>query len=148
MSAGVAFALAIVLFTAGILFLIAGLIDIEDGNKIKKLKKELKEQKELAVYFAEAARDLIDELEHTKSKSADYQLDLLIMTDKYENIYSEYERLVHKCNALIDKLNSGGSNLGLNGSDIDRLIRLCHPDKHGGSSAANEMTQKLLSMRK
>lgn len=32
-------------------------------------------------------------------------------------------------------------------SDIDSLIRLCHPDKHGNSSAANSMTVKLLTMR-
>lgn len=31
--------------------------------------------------------------------------------------------------------------------DIDSLIRLCHPDKHGNSSAANNMTVKLLTMR-
>lgn len=30
---------------------------------------------------------------------------------------------------------------------IKRLIRLCHPDKHGNSKLATEMTQWLLSMR-
>jgi hypothetical protein len=30
---------------------------------------------------------------------------------------------------------------------LERLIRLCHPDKHGGSKLANEVTQQLLSMR-
>lgn len=32
--------------------------------------------------------------------------------------------------------------------EIARLLRLCHPDKHGNSSAANEMTRKLLGLRK
>jgi len=31
---------------------------------------------------------------------------------------------------------------------IDRLIRLCHPDKHGNSEVSNQVTQKLLAMRK
>lgn len=31
--------------------------------------------------------------------------------------------------------------------EIERLIRLCHPDKHGGNKAATEMTQKLLRLR-
>jgi len=31
--------------------------------------------------------------------------------------------------------------------DIKRLLRLCHPDRHDNSDAANEMTKKLLSMR-
>jgi hypothetical protein len=29
-----------------------------------------------------------------------------------------------------------------------RLIRLCHPDRHGGSKAATEVTQWLLSKRR
>lgn len=31
--------------------------------------------------------------------------------------------------------------------EIKTLVRLCHPDKHNGSKAANEITQKLLAMR-
>lgn len=30
---------------------------------------------------------------------------------------------------------------------LGRLIRLCHPDKHGGSQAANDATQWLLAQR-
>jgi hypothetical protein len=33
-------------------------------------------------------------------------------------------------------------------SEIQTLIRLCHPDKHGNSDAANQMTAKLLSIRR
>jgi hypothetical protein len=33
-------------------------------------------------------------------------------------------------------------------SQILRLIQLCHPDKHSGSAAANEVTQWLLKLRK
>lgn len=31
---------------------------------------------------------------------------------------------------------------------LARLIRLCHPDKHGGSEAATKATQWLLEQRK
>ncbi len=31
---------------------------------------------------------------------------------------------------------------------LKALIQLCHPDKHGGSKAASDMTQWLLSLRK
>lgn len=30
---------------------------------------------------------------------------------------------------------------------LDRLIRLCHPDKHNGSKTANDVTQQLLELR-
>ena len=32
--------------------------------------------------------------------------------------------------------------------ELNTLITLCHPDKHAGSKRANEITSKLLSMRK
>lgn len=31
--------------------------------------------------------------------------------------------------------------------EITDLIKLCHPDKHGGSETANTLTRKLLQMR-
>lgn len=31
--------------------------------------------------------------------------------------------------------------------EIRTLIRLCHPDRHGGSASATDMTAKLLSLR-
>lgn len=31
--------------------------------------------------------------------------------------------------------------------DFKRLLMLCHPDKHGGKTMAQEMTSKLLSMK-
>ena len=36
----------------------------------------------------------------------------------------------------------------LDESLISKMIRLCHPDKHGNSKAANEVTQWLLGQRK
>ncbi len=35
----------------------------------------------------------------------------------------------------------------LSEEDVHRLLQLCHPDKHNGSSLAVEMTQKLLTIK-
>lgn len=31
--------------------------------------------------------------------------------------------------------------------ELKQLVALCHPDKHGGSKVAEEMTRKLLTLR-
>ena len=44
-----------------------------------------------------------------------------------------------------------GGGSGLPGDwqkQLPRLIQLCHPDKHGNSAAATELTQWLLKLRK
>ncbi len=69
---------------------------------------------------------------------------------------SQYGEIVDKWNSLVERVNKlGGEQFlqharvapQLDDADLDRLIRLCHPDKHGGSQAATEITQKLLAMR-
>jgi hypothetical protein len=45
-----------------------------------------------------------------------------------------------------DKLHAG-NGAGLDAGFLRSLIVLCHPDKHGNSRAANEVTQRLLKMR-
>lgn len=63
-----------------------------------------------------------------------------------------------KWNDLIDRINNLGGEAFLNQAkipavepftktEIDRLIMLCHPDKHDGKPMATEMTQKLLKMK-
>lgn len=70
-----------------------------------------------------------------------------------------YNELNQKWNQLVNAINNKGGqnfldNATLNGpsqftpAEIDTLIRLCHPDKHGNSAAANSITQRLLGMRK
>lgn len=34
-----------------------------------------------------------------------------------------------------------------NEKELKQLVALCHPDKHGGSKVAEEMTRKLLALR-
>jgi hypothetical protein len=71
---------------------------------------------------------------------------------------SELERLelLQKWNELVTKINAkggapfldGDGPAQLDGEDIKRLLMLCHPDKHGGKKMAEEMTQKLLALRR
>lgn len=72
----------------------------------------------------------------------------------------EYSRVVSKLNGLIEQINAkGGADFLEYGvlnpvnqftkEEIDRLIRLCHPDRHEGvrQQSATEMTQKLLQIK-
>ncbi len=82
---------------------------------------------------------------------------MFVTKTKYAKLLAESQALAHYsrilCDQLviararIDKLKSAPSAT-FNGSDIDSLIRLCHPDRHGGSEASTRMTQKLLALRK
>lgn len=69
-----------------------------------------------------------------------------------------YNRLNDKWNALVRRINKLGGEEFLSGGerktpaqfsadDLQRLIQLCHPDKHDGKPLATEMTQKLLKMK-
>lgn len=70
------------------------------------------------------------------------------------------QQQTRKWNQLVERINKlGGESFLQKGEaqlkatqfsqdDIRRLLQLCHPDKHGGSSLAVEMTQKLLKARK
>lgn len=71
---------------------------------------------------------------------------------KYKNAYF---LLLDQWNILIEKINARGGTTFLetgNGvftqDEINTLINLCHPDKHGGKKSATDMTQKLLSLRR
>lgn len=71
---------------------------------------------------------------------------------------SQLDALTDKWNALVKRVNarggeeflsSGGSSSSqFSKAEIAQLIKLCHPDKHGGSEVAGEITRKLLTLRK
>lgn len=68
---------------------------------------------------------------------------------------SRYHQLAHKWNELVARVNSGelvpksaAANGTFSPGEIETLVRLCHPDKHGGSKSANDMTARLLALRK
>lgn len=67
------------------------------------------------------------------------------------------DNLLKDWNKLVDRINAKGGEAFLESDpkqsqfsqqEIDTLIRLCHPDKHNNSASSNEITKKLLSLRK
>ena len=61
-----------------------------------------------------------------------------------------FEAGKHSANAQAHAYRNGSQHYSSAALDIERirkLIQLCHPDKHGGSPAANEATQWLLGMK-
>lgn len=70
---------------------------------------------------------------------------------RYESMIRHYNELVGNYNELVKLVNeAGGLPLGkqpFTEEEVGMMIRLCHPDKHGGSAASNHITQRLLEMR-
>jgi len=78
---------------------------------------------------------------------------------KYNELNDQHTELLGKHNELVIRINQLGGEVFLaqgehlfkssqfTRDDVDKLVRLCHPDRHGGKESAIEMTQKLLSMR-
>lgn len=58
---------------------------------------------------------------------------------------NDYERLWKEALA---RLNQQSQETIINDDLLKRLIMLCHPDKHGGSLVAEDVTKQLLSIRK
>lgn len=65
-------------------------------------------------------------------------------------------KLLNDWNELVEKVNAIGGKSALSrkpnesqfsDAEINSLIQLCHPDKHGNSDRANAITAKLLSMK-
>ncbi len=85
-----------------------------------------------------------------KLKRENFQLRVELAT--YRELY---QGLLHKWNGLVRKINAKGGMQFLDGAstsqfsqeDLRRLLQLCHPDKHGGSKLAQEMTTKLNRLR-
>lgn len=88
---------------------------------------------------------------------------LEILNSQLEEFRRRYNKLVPKWNSLVQKINAKGGEQFLEygelndfqkptpqqftKDEISALIRLCHPDKHGGSKTSTEITVKLLEMR-
>lgn len=83
---------------------------------------------------------------------------MFVSKKRYQELESKFLRLLIKWDTLVDEINSKGGQVFLDHaklnapsqfsqSEINQLIRLCHPDKHDNSVIATEMTKKLLAMR-
>lgn len=76
-----------------------------------------------------------------------------------ETYKKAHARVTGNWNELVERINAkGGEDFLEHGvlnppsqfskEEVDRLVRLCHPDKHNGSIVANEITKKLLKLKK
>ena len=78
---------------------------------------------------------------------------ILVWGWKHEHLKLQYSALLRNYNLLVDAIKemtskkSTETNLHFTQEELKKLITLCHPDKHGGSKIAEEMTAKLLEMR-
>jgi hypothetical protein len=78
------------------------------------------------------------------------------MRDEAERLQSKLGRLLKKWNGLVNRINDLGGEEFLSApqksqftaDELNTLINLCHPDKHGGKESANRITAKLIQMRK
>lgn len=96
-----------------------------------------------------------------KRMAADLASDRINADRKYLLLELKHMQLLSEWNQLIELINSKGGQEFLDRGRIPRagdeqftqaeiqdLITLCHPDKHGGNARATRLTQRLLSKRK
>lgn len=92
------------------------------------------------------------------NKERELKNQLLRAATRYNDLVLKYNKLGKKWGDLVDTINQKGgqdfldnatigSKSQFSKSDIDSMIRLCHPDKHNNSTAATRITQMLLAMR-
>ncbi len=70
---------------------------------------------------------------------------------KYGDLSKRWSDLVDRINALggeeFIKRGEAAKDDRFTAEDIQRLLMLCHPDKHDGKQMATDMTQKLLKLK-
>lgn len=89
--------------------------------------------------------------EHKELERKSRMLELAISQIVELNKRNEYldKRVIYLRNELEwEKFRKPQPTSQFSQEQIDKLIRLCHPDKHYNSKNATEITQLLLSMRK
>lgn len=73
--------------------------------------------------------------------------------DKYNYLNSRWNKLVARINKLggeqfLDEARIPDKQSEFTADDMQRLLMLCHPDKHDGKQMANDMTAKLVALKK
>ena len=120
--------------------------DLFGRRTIKKLREQLKERDEEIWALQQRLKWRTNSYHELHVAHARAQTDL--------------KRIKSKWNSMVDVINARGgqrfldsgvlpedANHHFTADDIKTLVRLCHPDKHAGSTAANNITRKLLALR-
>lgn len=74
---------------------------------------------------------------------------MFVAKSKYEKLFREAQvaaALIEQLANLVLELRE--KHTAFSPDEIETLIRLCHPDKHGNSQASTRITVKLLEMHK
>lgn len=96
-------------------------------------------------------------LDEAESNVARATMMMMQYLAEYQRYKQKYQNLLKEWNELVERINKHGGdaifhkarpNNQLDAAEIDKLINLCHPDKHNGKPMATEMTQKLLQLKK
>jgi len=88
--------------------------------------------------------------DEAKQKSERLETDNKVLRAKMNNLVTDYNNLIIwiRNRGGLEAIDSKMSKATFSPDEIKALIRLCHPDKHNGSTVANVITTKLLQMRK
>lgn len=126
--------------------------------RLEKLHAELKKTyDELAVN----AKDLLKLYEELEEEKRGLEDSVCVWKDMWyhernknkSSKVGEFKELHAKIQQLENELraarrsSANNSNQVFTQDEIRSMIRLCHPDKHGGKEVATKVTQKLMSMR-
>ena len=88
--------------------------------------------------------------EEEKRRRLDAELDYLNLKVRYFSLVEKWDNLVRRINKKGGEefLEKATLQPVLSKEDVNKLLSLCHPDKHDGKESAKVMTQKLLNLRK
>lgn len=94
------------------------------------------------------------------NKRRSLESELSYIKERFKKLLKEHSDLTDRWNDVVADINAkGGRDFLDNGrlyhndepqftqSEIESLIRLCHPDKHNGRELATRMTARLLELR-
>ncbi len=118
----------------------------------------------VGIWFVRKVASFISDLwDRFKPVGSKERLEHLKTMLALQNLRIEHNKLLDEWNGLIRLINNRGGSSFLNSGrstfttvvekspftpeEMKQLIILCHPDKHGGSELATEVTKKLLSLR-
>lgn len=93
-----------------------------------------------------AEQDLLDEKCAHVAKTHIY-IQLVAENNRLRDENTRLRRMLDHESRRFNSLTQSQSS-AFTDAELKQLIALCHPDKHGGSKAANEITAKLIRMRK
>lgn len=105
-------------------------------------------------------RNGVSELKKLRRDYKDLQNDYDFYYEAAQLYYNKHDKLLDEWNSLARQIKkhggwqhmkacaSGNKTVsGFTQDEINKLVILCHPDKHNGKQMAQDLTKKLIAMR-